>query len=206
MNKPVLLVALVISAITSYSQDGLLRFTSDYFRSNPFITEYSQFVRHLMNDPDLEDKQTHKRTDTSLFSFSGNYKTFNPFFFKPRRLKITLEETPVLFRDSIPPDTVIVYHLMAYAGDDSKAEQAIQKEFAKLHRQFNRKFAASNFQDIKSESIERGGVHNYFVSESDIAPLTVAWAKLNQEYVIDLILRIKVSDNFAVLPATFYEP
>ncbi|RYG40482.1 MAG: hypothetical protein EOO01_27230 [Chitinophagaceae bacterium] len=206
MRKFSLFFLLSILFHPAFCQEGLLQFTANYFRSNPFIGEYSQFVRHLMNDPDLQEKQTLKRTDTSLFSFTGSYKTFNPFFFKPRKLKITLEETPAQFLDSLPPDTLLVYHLMAYAGNDVKAGQDIQKEFAKLHKQFKRKFAASNFQEISSETIERGAVHNYFVGNSDIAPLTIAWAKLNQEYVLDLILRIKVSENFAVLPTTFNDP
>ena len=121
MKKNLLLLILALFIYcSSFAQDGLLQFTKSYFRSNPFIGEFSGFLKHLMNDPDLEDKKTFRRTDTSLFYFSGVYTNYNPFFFKPRQIAVTLEETAAQFSESGVIDTILVYHLLAYADGTSK--------------------------------------------------------------------------------------
>ncbi len=90
---------------------------------------------------------------------------------------------------------------------NEKGEQEVKKEFEKIHRQFNKKFYNSNFQDLKIGNEIKGGVHNYFVGATGIAPVSVAWGKLkDNEFVLNIILRIKTKENIAVLPATLYNP
>lgn len=208
MKKNLLLLFFISFAYTtSFSQEGLLQFTKSYFRSNPFIGEFSGFLKHLMNDPLLKDKKTWTRTDTSLFYFSGVFTNYNPFFFKPERVEITLEETSVQYVDSMPADTILVYQLLAYNEGNHKGEQEIKKEFEKIHRQFNKKFYTSNFQDLQIGNEVKGGVHNYFVGSAGIAPVSVAWGKLKEDKVVlTLMLRIKTRGNVAILPAAFYNP
>ena len=192
---------------SSFSQEGLLQFTKSYFRSNPFIGEFSGFLKHLMNDPLLKDKKTWTRTDTSLFYFSGVFNDFNPFFFKPKRIEIVLQEVPVQFIDSIPADTILIYQLLAYTEGNTRGEEEVKKEFGKIHRKCNMKFYSSNFQDLQVGKEIKGGVHNYFLGSSNVAPLTVAWGLWKEnEFVLTLMLRLKTKENVAVLPAAFYNP
>ena len=208
MKKNLLLLFFISFAYTSsFSQEGLFQFTKSYFRSNPFVGEFNAFLKHLMNDPLLKDKKTWTRTDTSLFYFSGVFNNYNPFFFKPKRVEIILEETSVQYVDSMPADTILVYQLVAYADGNSKGDQDVKKEFEKIHRQFNKKFYSSNFQDLQIGKEIKGGVHNYFVGSARIAPVSVAWGKLKEdEIMLTLMLRIKTKGNVAILPATFYNP
>lgn len=208
MKKKLLSVFITLFVyISSFSQEGLFQFTKSYFRSNPFVGEFSGFLKHLMNDPLLKDKKTWTRTDTSLFHFSGVFNNYNPFFFKPKRIEIALEEISVQYVDSLPADTILVYQLLAYAEGNSKGEQEVKKEFEKIHRQFNKKFYNSNFQDLQIGEEIKGGVYSYFVHSAGIAPISVAWGKLkDDEFVLNLILRIKTRGNVAILPATFYNP
>lgn len=189
------------------TQEGLVQFTKSYFRSNPFIGEFSGFLKHLMNDPQLKEKKTWTRTDTSLFYFSGVFNNYNPFFFKPKRVEIVLKEVPIQIVDSILADTILIYQLLAYTDGKSKGEEEVKKEFAKIHRKFNTKFYNSNFQDLQVGKEIKGGVHNYFIRSSSIAPVTVAWGLWKEdEYVLTLMLRLKIKQNIAVLPASFYNP
>ena len=111
----------------------------------------------------LRIKNTWKRTDTSLFYFSGIFNNYNPFFFKPKRIEIVLQEVPVQYADSIPADTILIYQLLAYTDGNTKGEEEVKKEFEKIHRKFNKKFYNSNFQDLKVGKEIKGGVHNYFL-------------------------------------------
>ena len=208
MKKNLLsLFFILIVHTSSFSQEGLLQFTKSYFRSDPFIGEFSSFLKHLMNDPLLKDKKTWTRTDTSLFYFSGVFNNYNPFFFKPKRVEVVLVEAPVQYSESMPADTILVYQLLAYAEGSHKGEQEVKKEFEKIHRQFNKKFYDSNFQELLIGSEIKGGVHNYFIGSTTIAPISVAWGKLKEnEFVLNLMLRIKTKENIAVLPATLYNP
>lgn len=207
--KKNLLFLFFISCIhtSTFSQEGLLQFTKSYFRSDPFVGDFSGFLQHLMNDPLLKDKKTWRRTDTSFFYFSGVFTNYNPFFFKPKRVEVALVEAPVQFSESMPADTILVYQLFAYAEGNDKGEQDIKKEFDKIHRQFNKKFSDSNFQDLKTGNEIKGGVHNYFISYTAIAPVSVAWGKVkDNEIVLNLMLRIKTKENVAVLPTTLNNP
>lgn len=208
MKKNLLLIFIVLSVYTSSAQEGLFQFSKSYFRSNPFIGEFSGFLKHLINDPAIMNKEIRQRTDSSLFYFSGVYNNYNPFFFKPARIEIILGEASVQYADSIPADTILIYQLLAYADSSNKGEQNVKKEFGKIHRQFNKKFYNSNYQDLKTGSTTTGGVHNYFVAFTGLAPVSVAWGKLKEsnESVLNLILRIKKSGNQTVLAAPLYNP
>lgn len=209
MKKNLLSLFIILFAATSsFAQEGLYQFSKSYFRSDPFVGEFSSFLKHLMNDPTLIDKETRQRTDSSLFYFIGVYKNYNPFFFKPKRVEILLEESSIQYADSIPADTVLTYQLLAYTDGNNKGEQEVKREFEKIHRQFNKKFYNSNHLDLKSGEEINGGVHNYFVAYSGLAPASVVWGKLEatNEYLLNITLRIKTSENRTVLAAPLYNP
>lgn len=191
----------------SFSQEGLYQFSKSYFRSDPLIGSFSGFLKHLMNDPAITNKRIRQRTDSTFFYFFGVYNNYNPFFFKPKRVEILLEETSIKYIDSLPADTILVYQLLAYT-DGSKGKQEVKKEFEKIHRQYNKKFDDSNYQDLKTGEDTTGGLHNYFVSFAGIAPVSTLWGILKDtnEYILNIIFRIKSSENRTVLPVTLYNP
>src|SRR3990170_3474040 len=180
----------------SFSQEGLYQFSKSYFRSDPLIGSFSGFLKHLMNDPAITNKRIRQRTDSTFFYFFGVYNNYNPFFFKPKRVEILLEETSIKYIDSLPADTILVYQLLAYT-DGSKGKQEVKKEFEKIHRQYNKKFDDSNYQDLKTGEDTTGGLHNYFVSFAGIAPVSTLWGILKDtnEYILNIIFRIKSSEN-----------
>ena len=71
---------------------------------------------------------------------------------------------------------------------------------------FNKKFYNSNYQDLETDKTITGGLHNYFVTFSTLAPVTTAWGKMNDEFVLQISLRIKTSANRAILAASLYNP
>lgn len=206
MRKILLTFFITSFCVTSaFAQEGLFQFSKIYFRSNPFAGNFSGFLHHLLNDPSLLEKETQKRTDTSLFYFSGLYKNYNPFFFKPVKVQILLQEAAVNYGDSLTTDTIFIYQLVAYADGTEKGEQEVKREFEKIHRVFNKKFYNSNYEDLKNGE-SSGGIHNYFVAHSTLAPATTIWTKLNDEFVLNITLRFKTSENRAVLAASLYNP
>lgn len=193
-----------MSVIHSFSQDGLFEFTKSYFRSDPLASEFSIFLNHLMNDPLLHNKEIQKKTDTSFFYFSGAYSKYDRFFFKPKKVEILLQEQSLKYVDSLPADTLFVYQLTAYA-DGNNGQQDVKKEFERIHRLFNKKFYESNYSDLASNDANAGGLHNYFVNFSTLAPVTTAWGKIENEFVLQITLRIKTSANRVVLAASVYD-
>lgn len=209
MKKILLLFFLIIAFHReSFSQDGLFQFSKNYFRSDPFAGNFSDFIKHLLNDPAIGNKQMLHKTDTSLFYFFGTYKNHNPFFFKPRQIEVRLQESPIQYADSLPTDTILVYQLTAYAEPGDVGKQEVKKEFEKIHRQINKKFYTSNNKDLKTGTTVTGGVHNYFVGFASLAPVSVVWARLNgtNESVLNIILGMKTSNNQAVLATSLYNP
>jgi hypothetical protein len=191
----------------SFSQEGLYQFSKSYFRSDPLVGSFSGFLKHLMNDPAMKNKQIQQRTDSTLFYFFGVYTNYNPFFFKPKRVEILLEETSIKYVDSLPADTILVYQLLAYT-DGSRGQQEVKKEFEKIHRQYNKRFDNSNYRTLETGEKITGGLHNYFVSFAGLAPVSTIWGVLKEtnEYVLNITLRIKSKGNRAVLPVMFYNP
>ena len=188
-------------------REGLHDFTHSYFRADPFQGEFSSFVKALVNDPGYSSKVFHVRTDTSLFFFSGVYTIYNPFFFKPTRVEITLREVPFKYTEGmLIPDTILVYQLTAHAEAGDKGMEDVRKEFEKIHKRYYRKFFDSNLFDLKSEGITDGAIHNYFVPFYTLAPLSVAWGRTNKECILNITLRIKPSANMAELPKPLDNP
>lgn len=203
-----ILLPLFISAFSltyTFAQEGLFEFTKSYFRSDPLASEFNIFLNHLMNDPILHDKEIQKRTDTSLFYFSGTYSKYDRFFFKPKKVEILLQEQSLKYVDSLPPDTLFVYRLTAYAESSSSGQHDVKKEFERIHRLFNKKFYESNYRDLETEGLSAGGLHNYFVNFSTLAPVTTVWGKIGDEFVLQIILRLKTNANRAVLAASVYD-
>lgn len=192
--------------LPSIAQDGLLEFSRSYFRPDPLAVSFSAFLEQLLNDASLGDKQIAKRTDTSFFYFSATYKKYDRFFFKPVRVTISLQEEPVKYVDSLPPDTIFVYQLTAFADSSVNGRNEVKKEFERIHRIFRKKFYRTKYSDLDPGNSEMGGLNNFFVSYSTLAPLTTGWGELGAGYALQITLRFKTSSNRARLAAALYYP
>ena len=204
-----LFIPLFVLTIASQAQDGLFQFTNNYFRHDPWQGSFSGFLQRLMSDPNLENKAQRQRTDTTLFYFQADYRQYNPFFFKPERVQVILEQSELSYDDSLArKDTIFLYQLVAYAPDSEEGRRDIKKEFEKIHRKYNRRFFESNYNESKEGETVIGASHNYFLAIALLSPLSVSWGRIesSKQLVLVLTLRIKSRENRAVLPAPLYNP
>jgi hypothetical protein len=186
---------------------GLYKFSDEYFRSDPFKGQFSDFLKHLINDPIISEKSIQKKTDTSLYTFFGVYNNYNPFFFKPKRLEILLQESSLYYSDSTKAgDTMFLYQLIAYLDDTPKGREELSKEFEKIHRQTKRKFFDTSYKEVMDQNKIKTAWHNYFVPYYSMAPASVIWSSLaeQKELVLNITLRFKMSRNEAILPMPLY--
>lgn len=206
----ILLLSIGLCATSSAQFEGLYQFTHSYFRSDPFLGQFSAFMKHLTTDQAITIKKTNLRTDSSLFSFSGIYEKFNPFFFKPGKVQVMLKEAPVQYSDSLATaDTILVYQLTAFAEAGEKGMRDVRNEFEKIHRNYKRRFFDFNSNEFKDDNNNMtGALHNYFVPMHGLAPLTVAWGveEKSQKPVLIITLRLKTTDNLPALPVPLYNP
>lgn len=200
----VLSLFLSVSSI-SHSQSPVFKIAHNYFRSDPFETEFSSFLKHLLNDPTIKDKILEKKTDTSLFFFQGTYTNHNPFFFKPVKVEVALGET-TLKLDSLRSDTIYTYRLLAYNNDTKKGIEEIKKEFEKIHRRYKSSFSKVTYAESGPESKMQAASYNYFDALHGISPFGISWLGPSEDKEICLVitLRMKARNNKAILPMQLY--
>jgi len=202
----VLLQTIFISLAT-YSQSPVYKITHNYFRSDPFETEFSAFLKHLLNDPTITNRILEKKTDTSLFFFQGVYTNFNPFFFKPAKVQVSLMESPIKL-DSLRTDTLYVYQLLAYNNDTKEGIAELKKEFEKIYRRYKSSFAKSSYAENPPGSKMAAASYNFFDGLHGVSPFAITWLGPSEDKEICLVItiRMKTRDNKAVLPVPFRVP
>jgi len=205
MRKFYVLLFTVIICYFSYSQSPVYKIAHSYFRSNPFETEFSSFLKHLLNDPSISNKILEKKTDTSLFFFQGLYTNHNPFFFKPVKVEVALGET-VIKLDSLKTDTIYTYQLLAYNNDTKKEIEEIKKEFEKIHRRYKSSFSKVSYAENGPESKMQAATYNFFDDLHRISPFSITWLgpSVDKEICLVITIRMKTRYNKAILPAPLY--
>ena len=205
-RRGLLLFFVFLFCSASYSQEVVFKIAKSYFRSDPFRSEFSAFMKHLLNDPFITDKVMEKRTDTSLFYFGGAYtnNVFNPFFFKPKRMEVALSEVQVKL-DSTLTDTIFVYELFVYADDNKEGKDEITKEYDKILKRYKNNFYKSEFKQNPPGAKLQGGSHNFFDRYHAISPFAVALygPTDKKEMCMILTLRMDTYDNMAMLAAPY---
>lgn len=198
---------LLLIIFPSHSQSAVYKIAHSYFRSDPFQSEFSTFLNHLLSDPTLTDKILEKKTDSSLFYFQGTYATHNPFFFKPTKVKVILTETPIPL-DSLRADTVYTYQLLAYDKDSKEGVQELKKEFEKIYRRYKSGFTRDVYITSPAGSKLKGEGYNFFDEFHAVSPFAITRfdADENKEICLVLTIRMKSDDNKAVLPVPLYTP
>lgn len=205
MKKIFFFVYILLSNYFIHAQDVLLQVAKNYFRSNPFNREFSQFLSHLMNDPTLINSVINKRTDTTFFYLRGDYTHHNPFFFKAKRTSVIVGEKELVLNDSLQLlDTIVSYQVAGYTDGGKEGEEDVKQEFERFDKKYLKKFVKNDFTELKVGNGVNGAIRNYFVRYSFLAPLSVAWQKIvaTNENVFVITLRFKVSENAATLPVT----
>jgi hypothetical protein len=204
MRKLYLILFAILLSYPSNSQNAVSKITKNYFRSNPFGIEFSSFLKHLLNDPTITDKVNEKRTDSSLFFFEGTYTTHNPFFFKAKKVRIILNEVVILL-DSLPPDTIFAYQLMAYDDGTKEGLAEVKKEFEKIFKRYERSFSKSQFTESTNSGIP-GVTYNFFDPLHAVAPFALSWfgPDDNKDICLVLTIRMDTNRNQAILPVPFF--
>ena len=203
-----LFLLLLLTWQTIFPQ-SVYKATEEYFRHNPFKTEFDQFLNKLISDPVLLEKDIKKKTDSTLFYVQGVYKSFSPFFFPANHCKIILSEQQE-YTDSLQMEvyTYFVYQLIDYAIPGKEGLNDIKEEFEKLNRRFRKGLNVIEQKELKRENEQSGIIVNYTYKDMIFYPLTIAWATTpgNKENIIALTIRFFMLDNKAYLPVPAYSP
>jgi hypothetical protein len=204
MKKIVLFITIFLYN-TSEAQHVLTQVAKYYFRINPFNQRIGQFLQQLINDPTLINQSILKRTDTSLFYLRGEYKHYNPFFFKATRTQVVLAESEVVLNDSLHiTDRIMTYQVAGYTEGGKDGLNDVKQEFGRFDRKYLKKFVHNELTNLKSGDAVYGGIRDYYFDFSYLSPLSVGWQKIgtSHENVFVITLRFKISDDVAVLPVS----
>ncbi|MEO7982735.1 MAG: hypothetical protein ABI688_01510 [Bacteroidota bacterium] len=185
------------------SAQTLYKATQDYFRQNPFKTEFHQFINNLISDPALSEKEIKKKTDTTLFFLQGIYKSHSPFFFPVSRCKVVLAERQE-FIDTVTNHvyTYFVYQMIGYAPPGKEGLKDVKEEFERLNRRLKKGLEIIDPKELKRGDAPSGAINNYTYRNLLFYPLTIAWATTaeNTENIIALTIRFFMAKNTAYLP------
>jgi len=195
-------------ANTVASQSNLGYIAGKYFRSNPYIGTFSSFINHLVNDPTLTDKEEVKKTDSTLYSFTGFYTKHHPFAFKTGKMQVSLWEESMLLNDTLSlRDTVVNYLLSAHLPYTEANEKMVKKEVAHIYNRNKRYFSETRKIDMKNKKGEiNGGGYNMFLLMHGIAPFATLWQidEKKKEISLHLLFRISNSNNQSESPLPLF--
>ena len=187
----------------------LYKAAQEYFRHDPFKTDFSQFLNNLINDPTLTEKKISKKNDSTLFYIEGIYTSHSPFFFPSPRCKIILAEQEADIDSlSTTPFTFFVYQLIGYATTGNEGIKDIKEEFEKLNRRLKKGLDPTELKVLKRGSEQMGAIQNYTYQGMIFQPLTIAWATSadHKENIIALSIRFFMDENKAYLPISSNRP
>ena len=199
----------VLEVSNNQSIATLQTVAAPYFKTVPFNKSFSQFLQELINDPDLQQKEVSRRTDSTFFFAGGTYKRFNPFLYRPTTVKITVAEAEFSESDSSSyRDTVVYYQLIVTADSTSQGEQFVKKEYQRLLRKHDKKFTYSAYPLYKDKPAGKGDVAICFMDLFAVSPLTVAWGREegSRNFAFSISFRMKVQENRATMVTLPQEP
>ena len=201
------LLAIIFSLpATGQEREAVESIAHDYYRINPFNKTFSSFVSTLLNDPALQNKFMERKTDSTLFFLEGNYAKHNPFFFKPAKVEVILTEVVVPV-DSLPPDTLFVYQLIARIKATPAGLEEIKKEYERVFHRVRGKFAYHKDFDTVGEINLPGHSANFFNRTHVVSPFSLSWFGPDDlgDYCLALTIRLDIRGNQAVLPIPFID-
>jgi len=174
----------------STANDYIFKIAKNYFHPNPYETDFGSFLKHLLNDPGLINKTTHKKTDSSLFSFQAQYKNYSPFGFLADRTEVKLLEREIVFDSSLSQkDTLFIYQLFGFAFNGDAGLKAVKNEYSKFTHHYGKHFNTETSEIKKGDAVV-GERQDYYVTGFPVSPITVGWAKFD-EYQNAFILTVR---------------
>lgn len=175
-----------------------------YYRSNPFITPFSDFLNHLMKDSTLSNTVTHKRTDSTLFFFEGDYSKHRPFGIPDSRTHVVLAEREEEAIDSGRSvlRTIFIYQLVSYSPAGEAGTKDVKKAFERFTRSYQNDFANKNYREFTRDSKQVGEITDFqLYPYLSFSHLTAAWANTEKgDNLFTITIRFIVSNNLARIP------
>lgn len=200
---------IILGINISNGQSNMGYVASKYCRSNPYTGTFSNFLNHLVSDPSLKNKEEIKKSDSTLYSFSGFYTTHQPFGFKSDKVQVSLWEESILLSDTLSlRDTVINYLISAYLPNTPANQKIVKKEVTYIYSRNKRFFAESSVLELKNKKNEStGGGYNMFLLMHGIAPLSIAWQldEKKEEISLHLLFRLSNSSNVSETPLPLFK-
>jgi hypothetical protein len=202
LMKKFLLLPLLLGSCFLFSQSPLQLVLRNYFRTHPFNMRFSTFITSLQQDPWFTTTSYQRRTDSSFFYLSGEYKNSNPFRYAPHQLQLVVAED--LFIHNYPlhtPDTIINLQLLGIADTGATGKNSVIREFKRFHNNRGTDFSDSNYKQVTKGGQTVAEMYDYFIFPFTISPLTIAWGQVpeSQRYTFTITIRFKVRQNIADL-------
>ncbi|MFT3903470.1 MAG: hypothetical protein QM727_09865 [Niabella sp.] len=191
----------ILIALVSQGQKDYIKIIKEYYRVNPFEGSFPAFIKAVTSDPEVTNKKQFLRTDTSLFLFSGDYKQFNPFLIKTKKVHVVLSENEVGSQGNQSlKDTVLSYQIIAFAEDNETTRRFLLKEFNKIHKKLKRSFKSSEEIDLKGiENVREGKAIHYTWGTYPLSPLTLSWQTVGKDQIaITILSRFAQINGFAI--------
>ena len=203
-------MAMLATDLPAFGQrDPVMLFSREYFRSDPFKTSFNAFFEHLTNDPDLENKLIRKKSDTTLFLFSGFYKTYRPMRNKELRTQVIFEQRELQIRQDAAIDTILMYHLVIYADDSTQVgTDLIRREYERIFRRYDGRFYYYESDEVERDGRVVGAVSNFFVHYADMSPVSIGWMKVDgkPQTVLNISMRLRNNGGMVEVPLMLDSP
>ena len=191
----------IVIAFSTYSQDAVQAISKNYFRAHPFDSKFSTFILNLQRDPWFSMKEFNRRTDSTFFYLTGDYKNFNPFRCTPTELKLIVAEEELAYSDSLKTlDTIVNLQLIGIIDTNTASSKLVEKEFKRFHQSQSKRFDDFTHKTLGGPQTVNGEISDYFIYPLSIAPVTVAWGLMpeTKQYSFAITVRFKVTQNQAV--------
>ncbi|WP_018630848.1 hypothetical protein [Niabella aurantiaca] len=201
MRYLLLLIYFLCLGEPASAQNRFFKIVKDYFRVDPFAGSFSAFVEAVKTDPELAVTEIVAKTDSSLFSVQGHYRSFNPFSIRTSKVEVLLAEKKRVIRTLQPRlDTIVLYQITGFFDSTKQTVKALQKEYRRINNRIRRDLPVQGETSLsKIKGIRDGAITNHAMRTSLAAPVSVGW------YVTDdgrlallLVLRLKYANNRAL--------
>ena len=172
-----------------------------YFPYNPLASKFDVFFKKLNSDFALTNKSVRKRTDTSLFSFKGNYSDYQKKDLRHVNSAITLEEAILDVQDTLKrKDTFFQYKITFHYPRSPANASYVKKKFDQFNGDYQGVFTSKEDYDLKDREVKNGTERNYFMYFSPVSPLSVRWATFNNdESVFSISVYMKLVQNKLIM-------
>ncbi|MGJ7030408.1 hypothetical protein [Niabella hirudinis] len=198
-----LLIFLFLSgpANRAAAQEDFYTVVKDYFRVNPFAGQFSAFINAVKTDPGLIITRSADKTDTSLFTIEGEYRSFNPFSIRANKVEMALGEKQRVYgaRRQVA-DTIILYQITGFFDSTAQTVKALKKEYKRINNKIKRGLAVQSEVPLTGiNGIREGAITNHARHERLSAPISVVWF-IREDGKLGLLvaLRMKYANNRAI--------